>query len=100
MKSNVRLVRGRLCRPRLGANVGACDGRGLGGLSNAKHAKADQLYRVPRDNAHKDNGSCEDTEPPPGTSTLLAAVPSTLMFVVLFLLFVKSFEMFFSQSVH
>lgn len=47
------------------ANVGACDGRGLGGLSNAakRNAKADQLYRVPRDNAHKDNGSYEDTEP-------------------------------------
>jgi hypothetical protein len=43
-------------------NVSACDGRGLGGLSNgAKRAKADQLYRVPRDNAHKDNGSYEDT---------------------------------------
>jgi hypothetical protein len=57
-------------------NVGACDGRGLGGLSNAakRNAKADQLYRVPRDNAHKDNGSYEDTEPPPGTSTLLCSV--------------------------
>jgi hypothetical protein len=57
----------------IGANVGACDGRGLGGLSNGakRNAKADQLYRVPRDNAHKDNGSYEDTEPPPGTSIVL-----------------------------
>ena len=57
----------------LAHNVSACDGRGLGGLSNAKHAKADQLYRALRDNAHKDNGSYKDAEPPPGTSTLLWA---------------------------
>ena len=29
MKSNVRLVRGRLCRPRLGANVSICVRAGL-----------------------------------------------------------------------
>ncbi len=60
----------------MAGNVGACDGRGLGGLSNGAklNAKADQLYSVPRDNAHKDNDSYEDTEPPPGTSILLAPV--------------------------
>lgn len=60
----------------MAGNVGACDGRGLGGLSNAKHAKADQLYRIPVPPLHKDNDSYEDTEPPPGTSILLGAVIS------------------------
>jgi hypothetical protein len=36
---------GTACRLAIAANVGACDGRGLGGLSNAakRNAKADQL---------------------------------------------------------
>lgn len=37
-------------------NVGACDGRGLGGLSNAQHAKADQVVKCPRADTAKDNG--------------------------------------------
>jgi hypothetical protein len=57
-------------------NVSVYDEAGIGGIGNEakRNAKTDQLYRVPRDNAHRDNRSYEDTEPPPGTSTLLGAV--------------------------
>jgi hypothetical protein len=70
----------------LAHNVGACDGRGLGGLSNGakRNAKADQLRPVPRHNVNKETESKEtesketeskeDTKPPPDTNLLLVAV--------------------------
>jgi hypothetical protein len=58
------------------ANVGACAVAGIGGLKNAakRNVKPDQLRPVPRHNLNKENESNEDTEPPPDTNLLLAAV--------------------------
>lgn len=57
-------------------NVGACDRRGLGGLAMQRSGmlKPTSCKRVHRYKPHKDSDSYEDTEPPPGTSTLLVAV--------------------------
>ena len=60
----------------MGHNVGACDGRGLGGLGNEakRNAKTDQLRLVPRHNVNKETESYADTEPGHCTSTVLAPV--------------------------
>jgi hypothetical protein len=63
MKSNVRLVRGRFCRPRLGANVSICVRAGL-----------PKPRGVPDTERIKDTNTLDYASTPLDANTLLPAV--------------------------